>query len=44
MDNDDHIEEHIFHIQNNDDLDLVLYIDIRNNTEHLNKIFFFLIN
>jgi len=35
MDNDDHIEEHIFHIPNNDELDLVLYIDRRNNNEHL---------
>jgi hypothetical protein len=40
MDNDDHNEEHIFHIQNNDELDRVLYIDIRNNNEHLNKEFF----
>jgi hypothetical protein len=44
MDNDDHIEEHIFHIPNNDELDLVLYIDRRNNNEHLNKTFFIEIN
>lgn len=36
-DNDDHIVEHICHIENNDVLDQVWYIDIENNNEYFHR-------
>ena len=38
MDNDDHIEEHIFHMQSNDEHDRVWCIGKQNNNEYLKRI------